>query len=249
MIPVYARVGIGHTIEAAVMGSCHVDGLDEHELLTKASDDSLDYLEMAIPTMSCVEAPTSTPGFGGPGGGPGFGGPMVRPNFGAPSVRPGFGGPGAQAKPPSTTPILDVALKKIAGGVAILRTKAAGTEDTVDITNLTGFMERLDKEYEVVDKLSKEEREEHVKDKGYDVDLLSKVAKDKRLPVPLFAYGGILHPLDVAMVMRLGYNGVIVSKNVFTANNPEKRVRSLVLATIHYKNAKFLAGITEDHGS
>ncbi|KAJ2806111.1 hypothetical protein H4R21_001005 [Coemansia helicoidea] len=148
------------------------------------------------------------------------------------------------------TLLLDGALMKISSGAAPLYTKANNKqEDAVDISYLTGIRKRLDKEIAIVVDMKKDERERYIKYKGYTLDLLNWVAKEKRLPVPVFAYGGILHPLDVAMVMKLGYDGVIVSKNVFVVNNPEKRVRSLVLATTHYDNPRYLADIIEDHGS
>ncbi|KAJ2807422.1 Pyridoxal 5'-phosphate synthase subunit snz1 [Coemansia helicoidea] len=242
MLPVFARVSIGHDIEAAVMAAAYADGIDESEMLDAASATNIDYHRAAIPAMSCVAPPAPLMEAGG----------FMMFGVPAPAVT---ATPEAPASKDTAT--LDVALTKIHHGVAVLRTRApqlpnmvgetGGDEDTPNITHLSAIMSDLKKEIKIVTAMTPEERAAHVEGKAYKVKLLNKVVKLQRLPVPFFANGGIVHPLDAAMAMDLGYDGVVASVNVFTADNPEQRMRSLVLATIHYKNPRFLTLITENH--
>ncbi|KAJ2712898.1 hypothetical protein H4R19_002521 [Coemansia spiralis] len=107
---------------------------------------------------------------------------------------------------------------------------------------------RLNENIAVVAKMLADERAKHAKEKGYNVGLLNQVAKLGHLPVPLFANAGIAFPLDAAMAMSLGYDGIIASKALFSAVNAEKRMRSLVLATTYYKYPEYLSKIADDHG-
>ncbi|KAJ1727868.1 Pyridoxal 5'-phosphate synthase subunit snz1 [Coemansia biformis] len=154
---------------------------------------------------------------------------------------------------------LDEALKAITDGAAALRTKCPtampmmvlghSREDTPDIRLVTSVIETIGNSIKDMAAKTAEERVAHAKDKGYGVGLLNQTIQLGRLPVPFFADGGIIFPLDAAMAMDLGYDGVIASVQLFQAANPEKRMRSLVLATMHYDKPEFLAKITEDHGT
>ncbi|KAJ2846838.1 hypothetical protein IWW36_004158 [Coemansia brasiliensis] len=77
--------------------------------------------------------------------------------------------------------------------------------------------------------------------------LVDQVIKNKKLPVPLLADGGIMKPMDVAMMMRLKADGVVASAQVFRSPDPDRRIRSLVLAAVHHNDAKKLASICEAH--
>ncbi|KAJ2308788.1 hypothetical protein IWW55_000225 [Coemansia sp. RSA 2706] len=68
----------------------------------------------------------------------------------------------------------------------------------------------------------------------------------QRLPVPLFADGGIVLPTDVAMVMDLKADGAIVSQVVFQVPDPARRVRSMVMAAAHFRNPAILLQFVED---
>ncbi|PIA15098.1 hypothetical protein COEREDRAFT_36354, partial [Coemansia reversa NRRL 1564] len=78
--------------------------------------------------------------------------------------------------------------------------------------------------------------------------LLNNLISLEHLPVPLFAQGGIMMPTDVAMMLELGFDGVILSNQIFYSSKPEMRMRSLVLAMMHYKDPDKMAYIAEDVG-
>ncbi|KAJ2709742.1 hypothetical protein H4R19_004096 [Coemansia spiralis] len=258
MVPVFARVSVGHTIEGTVMESSFADGIDECEILEAASSKHLNYHRLAIPVMSSISAGSA----GAPAavdsalaaavqGDPASINPaLAGALLGTPAAAPG-------APPPKETGALDDALKKIFNGAAVLRTAppppilgiVGSPEDMPKIRHLKEIMDALKLNIKTVTEMKPEERAAHAKQKGYSLALLNQVVRLQRLPVPLFAHGGIMFPLDAAMAMDLGYDGVITSVNVFQAANPEKRMRSLVLATTHYKHPGFLARITEDHGA
>ncbi|KAJ2692644.1 hypothetical protein H4R19_006116 [Coemansia spiralis] len=224
MLPVFARMTVGHTIEAAVMVSSFADGIDENDLLGSASADHIDYLKLPIAAMTSL----------------------------------------SKAEPAAGAPIdigtLDNALKSIFDGAAVLRAAlpvgggmfggGAPDEDAINMQHLGELMTALNANIKIVKgDMDAAARATHAKEKGYSVGLLNQVANLGRLPVPLFAYGGIKLPLDAAMVMDFGYDGIIASKAVFDVANAEKRMRSLVLATTYYKHPEFLAKIADDQNT
>ncbi len=49
-------------------------------------------------------------------------------------------------------------------------------------------------------------------------------------------------------MMQLGSEGVFVDSGIFKSENPEKRVRAIVLATIFYNDPVKLAEVSENLG-
>jgi len=80
------------------------------------------------------------------------------------------------------------------------------------------------------------------------LDLLTQTVNLGRLPVVNFAAGGLATPADVSLLMQLGVDGVFVGSGIFKSSNPEKRARSMVMATTHYNDPKILAEVSEDLG-
>jgi pyridoxal 5'-phosphate synthase pdxS subunit len=76
------------------------------------------------------------------------------------------------------------------------------------------------------------------------LELVKKVKKDQRLPVVTFVAGGVATPADAALLMSLGAEGVFVGSGIFKSSNPKKTAEAIVLATIHYKDAKKLAEVS-----
>ncbi|KAF9615663.1 hypothetical protein IFM89_025913 [Coptis chinensis] len=72
-------------------------------------------------------------------------------------------------------------------------------------------------------------------------DLVAQTKQMGRLPVVLFAAGGIATPADVALMMQLGCDGVFLGSEVFEGSDPCKRVRAIVRAVMHYNDAHVLA--------
>lgn len=72
-------------------------------------------------------------------------------------------------------------------------------------------------------------------------DLVAQTKQMGRLPVAVFAAGGIATPADAAMMMQLGCDGVFVGAEVFGGpGDPYKRVRGIVQAVRHYNDPHVL---------
>ncbi|KAJ2833858.1 hypothetical protein FBU31_001847 [Coemansia sp. 'formosensis'] len=70
--------------------------------------------------------------------------------------------------------------------------------------------------------------------KAADVEFL-KDAKDL-LALPLYAYGGISTPRDVALMMAMKCTGVFVDNSIFTTDTPRKRLEAMVKAVECFDN-------------
>ena len=53
-------------------------------------------------------------------------------------------------------------------------------------------------------------------------DLVRDVARDGKLPVPLFCAGGIATPADASLMMQLGAESVFVGSGIFKSADPER---------------------------
>src|SRR6202035_1921732 len=134
---------------------------------------------------------------------------------------------------------LGEALRRIAGGAAMIRTKGeAGSDNIVEavrhIRAIIGQMKKLTM-------LGEEELVHESKELGAPFELVSWVAKHGKLPVPNFSAGGIATPADAALVMQLGAEAVFVGSGIFKSNDPAQRARAIVKAAKNYNNpAKLL---------
>jgi pyridoxal 5'-phosphate synthase pdxS subunit len=141
---------------------------------------------------------------------------------------------------------LGEALRRIAEGAALIRTKGeAGTGNVVEAVRhlraVTSGIRRLGT-------LDPEELVRASKDLGAPLELVRLVARERRLPVPNFAAGGVATPADAALMMRLGAESVFVGSGIFKSSDPAARARAVVLATTHFRDAKALAEISAGLG-
>ena len=81
------------------------------------------------------------------------------------------------------------------------------------------------------------------------MDLVRWVADNGRLPVPMFAAGGIATPADAALCMALGAEAVFVGSGIFLSDDPPKRARAVVEATTHWQDAGRLASVSTGLGA
>jgi pyridoxal 5'-phosphate synthase pdxS subunit len=79
-------------------------------------------------------------------------------------------------------------------------------------------------------------------------DLICRVAREGRLPVPLFCAGGIATPADASLVMQLGAEAVFVGSGIFKSSDPAIRASAIVEAATHYDDRKRLAQASEGLG-
>src|SRR5262249_56908422 len=83
---------------------------------------------------------------------------------------------------------------------------------------------------------------------GAPYELLQRVAREGKLPVPSFAAGGIATPADAALCMSLGAEAVFVGSGIFMSEDAPRRARAIVAATTYWQDPKKLAEISTGLG-
>jgi pyridoxal 5'-phosphate synthase pdxS subunit len=141
---------------------------------------------------------------------------------------------------------LGEALRRIGEGAAMIRSKGeAGTGDIVEavrhLRSITGEIRRLGT-------LDEAELFVAAKELQAPYDIVREVAREGRLPVPLFCAGGIATPADASLVMQLGAEAGVVGSGIFKSSNPEARARAIVEATTHFADAERVARASEGLG-
>ncbi len=133
---------------------------------------------------------------------------------------------------------LGEALRRIGEGAAMMRTKGeAGTGDIVEgvrhLRTITDQIKRLTV-------LSQEQLMTEAKELGAPFEIVLRVAKEGRLPVPNFAAGGIATPADAALMMQLGAESVFVGSGIFKSESPMAFAKAIVKATAMFNDPKAL---------
>jgi pyridoxal 5'-phosphate synthase pdxS subunit len=147
---------------------------------------------------------------------------------------------------------LGEALRRIGEGAALIRTK--GEAGTGDIVHAVRHLRQIVKEIQILTRLDAEELDAKAKEMEAPYELVCRVARDQRLPVPQFCAGGIATPADAALVMQLGAEAVFVGSGIFMANpttfvapeEAERRARALVWATAHYDDPERLLQASDE---
>jgi pyridoxal 5'-phosphate synthase pdxS subunit len=142
---------------------------------------------------------------------------------------------------------LGEALRRISEGAAMIRSKGeAGTGDIVEAVRhlraITGAIRRLTT-------LDEAELFGAAKELQAPHDLVRRVARDGRLPVPLFCAGGIATPADASLVMQLGAEAVFVGSGIFKSEDPATRAAAIVEATTHFRDPARVAKASEGLGT
>ncbi len=128
------------------------------------------------------------------------------------------------------------ALRRIGEGAAMIRTKGeAGTGNVVEgvrhLRTILGEIRRLTQ-------VPFEELMTEAKNLGAPYELVVRVAREGRLPVPNFAAGGIATPADAALMMQLGAEAVFVGSGIFKSSNPILFAKAVVKATAQFRDPK-----------
>lgn len=141
---------------------------------------------------------------------------------------------------------LGEALRRISEGAAMIRCKGeAGSGNVIEAVK---HVRTLNAEIRKASTLSEEELYTYAKEISAPYHLLKETARLKRLPVVMFAAGGIATPADAALMMQLGCDGVFVGSGIFASGDPASRAKAIVQATTHYNNPKILAEVSTDLG-
>ncbi|KAJ2129037.1 hypothetical protein GGH17_004218, partial [Coemansia sp. RSA 788] len=206
VIPVIGRVRVGHVMEAKAMEFAKVTCIEENELLNP------------ITTKYNQAFPLKFRFKDGPNGTDGYEHTVDKACI---------------DKQPFKVPFLcgaadlGEALQQIRSGASMIRTKITTSEDTHDVSKTFEIVRRI---FDEIEQLSLEDEVGlYSRQATYNVDfeLIQMVAQEKRLPVPFFAAGGIFMPIDAAMLMSLGCNGIIVCSRAFKTLDPESRISDI----------------------
>jgi len=142
---------------------------------------------------------------------------------------------------------LGEALRRIAEGVAMMRTK--GEAGTGNIVEAVRQLRDVNREIRRLQGMREDELFVAAKDLQAPLDLVREVAADGKLPVVNFVAGGISTPADAALVMRLGAEGVFVGSGIFKSEDPARMANAIVQATTHFDNAQIVADVSKGLGA
>ena len=123
---------------------------------------------------------------------------------------------------------LGEALRRIGEGAALIRTK--GEPGTGNIVEAIRHLRQINQDIKRITKMDESEVMTEAKNMGAPYELLLKIRKTGKLPVPNFAAGGIATPADAALCMQLGAETVFVGSGIFKSESPEKFAKAIVRA-------------------
>ena len=141
---------------------------------------------------------------------------------------------------------LGEALRRISEGASMIRTK--GEPGTGDIVQAVSHMRKMNRQIAQITSMREDELFDEAKKLQVPYDLVLYVHDNGRLPVVNFAAGGVATPVDAALMMQLGAEGVFVGSGIFKSGNPEKRANAIVKAVTNFTDAKMIAELSEDLG-
>jgi pyridoxal 5'-phosphate synthase pdxS subunit len=129
---------------------------------------------------------------------------------------------------------LGEALRRIGEGAALMRTKGeAGTGDVVEgVKHLRQIVSEI-RRLGVMDEAT---LMTEAKNLGAPYELVLKVAREGRLPVPNFAAGGVATPADAALMMQLGAESVFVGSGIFKSESPADFAKAIVTAVAQFED-------------
>jgi pyridoxal 5'-phosphate synthase pdxS subunit len=141
---------------------------------------------------------------------------------------------------------LGEALRRISEGAAMVRSKGeAGTGDVVEAVR---HARQILGEIAMLKTMRRDELYTYAKEIQAPYQLVEETADLGRLPVVLFAAGGIATPADAALMMEIGVDGVFVGSGIFKSGDPARRAKAIVQATTHYRDYKIIAEVSKDLG-
>lgn len=141
---------------------------------------------------------------------------------------------------------LGEALRRINEGAAMIRSK--GEAGTGDVSEATKHLRTIKRKIAELAGLSEDELYVAAKDLQAPYELVAQVARDQKLPVPLFVAGGVSTPADAAMMMQLGADGVFVGSGIFKSGNPAQRAAAIVTAVQDFNDPQVIADASRGLG-
>ena len=141
---------------------------------------------------------------------------------------------------------LGEALRRIAEGAAMIRSK--GEAGTGDVSEATKHLRTIKAEIAQLAARPEDELFVAAKELQAPLDLVVSVAAAGKLPVPLFTAGGVATPVDAAMMLQLGADGVFVGSGIFKSGDPVRRAAAIVAAAANFADPQALAAASRGLG-
>ena len=141
---------------------------------------------------------------------------------------------------------LGEALRRIGEGAALIRTK--GEAGSGNIVEAVRHLRKVNGDIRRLSVLTEDELMAESKRLGAPFELVRFVSREKRLPVPNFAAGGVSTPADAALCMFLGAESVFVGSGIFKSEDPAKRAKAIVKSVTHYQDPAVLVEVSRGLG-
>jgi pyridoxal 5'-phosphate synthase pdxS subunit len=141
---------------------------------------------------------------------------------------------------------LGEALRRIGEGASMIRTK--GEAGSGNIVEAVRHMRTIINDMKKLTTMDNDQLMAQARDMGAPFELVQKVAKTGKLPVPNFSAGGIATPADAALMMQLGAESIFVGSGIFKSSDPASRAKAMVEAATYFDDPKKLAKISNGLG-
>lgn len=141
---------------------------------------------------------------------------------------------------------LGEALRRIGEGAAMIRSK--GEAGSGNIVEAVRHMRQINEQMRRLKTCDENELMHEAKELGAPYDLVLYVHDHGKLPVPLFAAGGIATPADAALMRQLGAESVFVGSGIFKSDDPKERAEAIVQATTFFDKPEKLAELSTGLG-
>jgi pyridoxal 5'-phosphate synthase pdxS subunit len=141
---------------------------------------------------------------------------------------------------------LGEALRRIGEGAAMIRSK--GEAGTGNIIEAVRHMRLINEQMGRLKMCDENELMHEAKELGAPYDLVLYIHNHGKLPVPLFAAGGIATPADAALMRQLGAESVFVGSGIFKSDDPKAVAEAIVQATTFFDKPEKLAELSTGLG-
>jgi pyridoxal 5'-phosphate synthase pdxS subunit len=139
---------------------------------------------------------------------------------------------------------LGEALRRIGEGAAMIRSK--GEAGTGNIVEAVRHLRHIHREMKLLTILTEDELMAEAKNLQAPYEIVRYVATHGKLPVPLFAAGGVATPADASLCMQLGAETVFVGSGIFKSEDPARYARAIVKAVAYYNDPHKLLEASEE---
>lgn len=136
---------------------------------------------------------------------------------------------------------LGEALRRIGEGAAMIRSK--GEAGTGNIVEAVRHFRSIVRDIKLLTRLTSTELMAEAKRMQAPFDLVKLVASSGKLPVPLFAAGGIATPADASLMVQLGAESIFVGSGIFKSKSPAKTAKAMVRSVAFYDDPSSLKSI------